>query len=527
METWGLGRRILMGAVWGIGLGLLAGAMESVGLAASEKLSLGFFGFALLGATASALMGAMGFGLGLLTAPVPFLLHRARPSTATAAHLAAIGTLLCGWYLWQGAWQVYTEERAIGALAMAAMPLGFTGVVYFNSRFFLRRMEIGRPLSLPWLPTAIAGSLALVLLSAGFFAARDTGGPYALADDRNLVFITVGGWNAGTHTDALSDSVLFGNAITPTPDTRAAAATVLTGLHPLRHRVLDASAPLSWAYITVPELLESEGYATAAFVSDSAANADSGLEQGFRVFDDDFSPIISGLFRLSLLKPLASRLAPGRSGEATIDRFEGWLGSKSSYPFMVWIHLPAGADLAANIGRIDTALSAAGVEDETLVVATGTYGEGGSHGVIGHNGLYDDTVRVPLLLRVPGVEVQVAPIPQQVRLMDIAGTAMNWLGIDGYETEGVDLIRYIRGTAKATVWCSLVGRTPDGSGVRVGLRNNGIKYLRDRDSGEEWLFHVDTDPDETIDINTTQPETLEAARHMLAPEEVALDKILR
>ncbi|MEZ4317075.1 MAG: hypothetical protein R3F61_06215 [Myxococcota bacterium] len=525
METWGLGHRILKGAIWGSGLGMLAGAMEIVALAASEKLSLGLVGFVLLGAVGCTLMAGMGLLFGVLTAPVPFVTRNARPSTSSALHLTAIGFLLCGWYLWQGAWAVYTDERAIGAFAMAAMPLGFAGVIYFNARFFLRRLEIGKPLSMPWLPAAAAGSAALVVLSAVFFAFRDTGGTYALPDERNVVIVTIDGWSHDDPPASLADGTAFDNVVTPTPESRAAAATVLTGLHPLRHRVIEDSAALSWSYITMPELLEAQAYATGAFVSSWAVNADSGLEQGFRVFDDDFSPVLGGLFRLNVLKPVAARLQLGRSGDATVDRFEGWLAGKAETPFMAWVQLPAGGDPEALVGRIEAALQAHGVVDETLLAVVGTWGEPEPGGHPGRYGLYDDTVRVRLLLRLPGVQRTVTDVPQQVRLMDVAGTAMDWLEFP-METEGVNLQRYVEGTASATVWCSLVGRTPDGSGVRVGLRNNGIKYLRDRESGAEELYHVDNDPTETRDLTSSQNETLDAARRMLATEEIALDKIL-
>lgn len=527
METWGLGRRIGMGVVWAVGLGLLAGAMETVALAASEKLSLGLVGFALLGVVACVLMGAMGAVFGAVTAPVPFVLRNARPSTGSALHLAAVGFLLCGWYLWQGAWAVYTDERAVGALAMAAMPVGFAGVIYFNARFFLRRMEIGKPLPTPWLPVAAAGALALVALSAVFFAFRDTGGPHALPDDRNVVFVTIDGWSHDAPPADLPGAATFENVVTPTPDTRAAAATVLTGLHPLRHRVIDATRELSWSYISLPEILEQEGYATGGFVSSWDVNADSGLEQGFRVYDDDFSPLLGGLFRINVLKPLARSLRLSRSGDATVDRFEGWLAAKADYPFMAWVQLPEGSDVVALVQRIDGALAAHGVTDETLLVVVGSYGEARGHEVSGHYGLYDDTVRVRMIVRAPGVDLRVPSVPQQVRLMDVSGTATGFLGVESFETEGVDLLRYIDGGASATVWCSLVGRTPDGAGVRMGLRNNGIKYLKDRTSGAEQLFHVDADPGETNDLVATQAETLEAARRMLATEEIALDRILR
>jgi hypothetical protein len=524
MEHWGLGRRIGMGVIWAIGLGWLGGSIEMVALAASEKLSLSWVGFFLLGVVCSLAMGVVAALFGLLTSPAPFLLRNTRPSTGAAIHLALAGLLLCGFYLWQGAWTVYTDGRgAVGALAMAAMPLGFAGVIYFNARFFLRRMEIEKPLPIPWLPVAGAGALVLVGLSATFYSLRDTGGAFSLPDDKNVVFVTVDGWAAPDDALPIPGTGTFTNAVTPAADTRAAAATVLTGLHPLRHRVLDSSIPLDWAYPTIPELLATEAYATGAFVSTRSVDADSGLEQGFLVFDDDFSPVVSGLFRLSILKPLAARVSPGRSGDATIDRFEAWLAGKAEHAFFAWVHLPAtdAAETTAQLTRITDLLDTHGVADETLFAAVGTWAST-------EPGLFDPSVSVPLVLRVPGVEPVQSAFPQQVRTMDLAGTAAAFLvPLDTYESEGVDLARHLQGVSSATISCTLVGPSPDGSGWRIGMRNNGVKYLVDRATDAEHLFHVERDPTESTDIQQSQPETLEAARRMLGPERVALDKILR
>ncbi len=522
MEHWGLGRRIGMGIVWAIGLGWLAGSIEMVALAASEKLSLSLLGFALLGAVCAVLMGFVGAIFAAITSPVPFLLRNTRPSTGLAIHLAAAGLLLCGFYLWQGAWTVYTDGRGVvGAAAMAAMPLGFSGVIFFNARFFLRRMEIEKPLPIPWLPVAAVGALVLVALSATFFGLRDTGGEFSLPDDRNIVFVTVDGWESSSVE--VEGAATFDNAVTPAADTRAAAATVLTGLHPLRHRVLDGSTRLDWAYPTIPELLAAEAYATGAFVSSRSVDADSGLEQGFLVFDDDFSPVVSGLFRLSVLKPLAGAVSPGRSGAQTVDQFEDWLSGKAEHAFFAWIHLPEDddAETARQIERIAGLLDTHGVADETLFAAIGTFAST-------EPGLFDRSVVVPLVMRVPPIEPVQDTLSQQVRTMDLAGTASTFLvALDAYESEGVDLARHLEGVSNATISCTLVGPSPTGDGWRIGMRNNGVKYLVDRASDTEHLFHVERDPAESTDIQTSQPQTLEAARRMLGPERVALDKILR
>jgi arylsulfatase A-like enzyme len=367
-------------------------------------------------------------------------------------------------------------------------------------------------------------------LSTLMFGFRNTGGSAALADDRNVLLITVDGWNHDTVRGPvlsawIAEGAWFSEAVTPAPAVRAANATALTGLHPLRHKVLFDDTPLDAGYTSLAELLEREGYATGAFVSSPALNADSGLAQGFRVHDDDFAPFISGLYRLNLVKLLFAHRSGGRTADATVDRFESWFQAKSDLPFFAWVQLPAG-DPEPSIARIDAALREAGVLDETLVMVAGTRGEARSHGATGENGLYDDVIRVPLAVRAPGVDRVVTEVGQQVRLMDLPGSAVTWLGLPPLDAEGVDLLDYVSGRRSATVWCALIGRTPDGSGVRIGLRNNGVKYLKDRSTGAEELYYVPTDPAEANDLKDRQPDTLANARLLLAGEEIRLDKLL-
>jgi len=80
-----------------------------------------------------------------------------------------------------------------------------------------------------------------------------------------------------------------------------------------------------------------------------------------------------------------------------------------------------------NLGRILQKLQELGLSDSTVVAVTGDHGEAfGEHGLsFTHDfTLYDEVLRVPLVIRGPGV-VPGATIAQQVRLMDIAPTLLD------------------------------------------------------------------------------------------------------
>lgn len=64
--------------------------------------------------------------------------------------------------------------------------------------------------------------------------------------------------------------------------TRPAVTSILTGLDPHRHGVQERLDRLPESFDTLPEMLQREGYQTAAFVSSAVITAKLGFGQGFR-----------------------------------------------------------------------------------------------------------------------------------------------------------------------------------------------------------------------------------------------------
>jgi arylsulfatase A-like enzyme len=85
-----------------------------------------------------------------------------------------------------------------------------------------------------------------------------------------------------------------------------------------------------------------------------------------------------------------------------------------------------------NLARILRTLEDQGMSEQTVVAVAGDHGEAfGEHGLsFTHDfTLYDEVLRVPLVIRGPGV-VPGADIGQQVRLMDLAPTLLDLAGVD-------------------------------------------------------------------------------------------------
>ena len=583
----------LYGAKQSCGLGFLAGTLEMAALTARLKLSLSLVEFVSLGLSAIVTMGLFAGLIGLGMGWVQLVRPERRRSRRLASHLGLTALLLTGFYLWQGGLSLASEGRMIPAAAMSMMPIGFSGVVFYNAAYWFRKTELGSKYRFGWVSTSLVFSASMIVLVGVIYQARDTGGGWALEGDKNVLLITIDtlrrdhvglygeGESRTPNIDRLGKTgIIYTNAVTPVPETAPAHATMLTGLHPLRHKVLSNGAALTRGYRTVPEVLNQEGYATGAFVSSFALDSSAGLDQGFLVYDDDFTPFVSAITRISLIRRLASLwMVAGdptatpwlfeRRGEETVDRFELWLRAHREVPFLGWVHLFEPHAPYANevggvahrsrmdddwteaeraqlrlqyghevkradelVGRILSLLEELELTENTLVILTADHGELlGEHGYdFNHFSLYDEVIRIPLVVRAPGLEVTQPVVNAQVRLMDLPATIMEYLEIDAMEeTEGVDLLGYGTGQRQATMWCSLVGRQGRSSrkGRLIGLRNNGIKYIRNLDDGGEQLFDVDADPAEGENLVGGLQDVLESARRLVRSEGEALKVHLR
>jgi arylsulfatase A-like enzyme len=88
-------------------------------------------------------------------------------------------------------------------------------------------------------------------------------------------------------------------------------------------------------------------------------------------------------------------------------------------------------DVDAHIGRLLTAVDRLGFAQNTIVVFTSDHGErGGAHGMSGKGGdMYKETVRVPLIVRGPGVAARGDATPALGSAVDLAPTLLALAGL--------------------------------------------------------------------------------------------------
>jgi arylsulfatase A-like enzyme len=263
-------------------------------------------------------------------------------------------------------------------------------------------------------------------------------------------------------------SVVFTRAYSQVPLTTASHATILTGTYPQFHQVNDFGVPLAEDLPYAPYIFRSRGYQTAAFVGslvlDPGARSAPGFERGFDVYDAGFHRRGPGEDRYESIE---------RRGGEVIGRTLEWLTAHQEGAYFVWIHLydphdpydppePFKTRYAANpydgeIAYVDAALGKflswlrlRGLYDGSLIAVMADHGEAlGEHGETTHGiFLYDETIRVPLLFKLPHARSAGTRIDSRAGLVDVLPTMLEAAGIAiPKEVQGQSLLSLLKPAA--------------------------------------------------------------------------------
>jgi arylsulfatase A-like enzyme len=371
--------------------------------------------------------------------------------------------------------------------------------------------------------------------------------------------------------DALAASgVVFDDAACPMPLTRPSHFSMMTGLYPRQHGVVNNQGTLPEPVPTVAEAFADAGYRTAAFVGVRLLAADSGAGQGFARLE---------------APPGASWTADEVAGRAI-----GWLAStEAREPFFLWVHLfdphmpyappapftPATGDadlpevswrrlveLAGRtgghlprqtldralslydgeiaftdhwVGRLLDALDARSGRPRAAVAFTADHGECFDHGIYFEHSdcLYDGALKVPLVLR----HARERPGQRragQVENLDLAGTLLDMAGLPRPPafTRPSLLGQDARGSGRAFFQHPLYAEHSAQNRVRrqeqilsvageatrplrpgedeLGVRTAGWKYIRS--GGAEELYDLAADPGERRNLAAERADVRERMR---------------
>jgi arylsulfatase A-like enzyme/Tfp pilus assembly protein PilF len=321
-------------------------------------------------------------------------------------------------------------------------------------------------------------------------------------------------------------SIVFERAYAQTPVTISSHATILSGTYPQTHQVSEMGIPLAPTLPYLPDLLHARGYRTAAFVGSIELDPHNGFAQGF---DRGFDTYDAGF----------NSLQPGDKGTSSsqrnaaqvVARAISWVNQNRKGPLFLWVHLndPAARSAVsydravtaadAALGKLLSALRTANLYDESAIVVAADHGESmGAHGEDTHGVfLYDETIRVPLLVKLPGKQLDGKRIRGRVRLLDIAPSILETAGIPvPSQMQGQSLLRIAKGNPDADQAVYSRSDFPQqafGWSVVESWRTGKYLYVR---SPKPELYDLSADPGASHNLAQSSKAILETMAAQLS-----------
>jgi arylsulfatase A-like enzyme len=379
------------------------------------------------------------------------------------------------------------------------------------------------------------------------------------------------GYNLDTspHLDQLAkEGVLFEHATATAPWTAPSHMSMFTSLYASAHGVQTVNSQLGDGVGTLAQRLSENGFVTKAFVTGLILSHEQGFNRGFQSYDD-FSVewrLFSAKRRLHPEDTLYPKTgAPGNEFSSKITKLATeWLKEHSQEKFFLFLHyydchspymppaslankfkaeyaesgskiaIPPGTspniqwceryvaeemplydgEIAFTdeyIGKLLQALDDLRLSDKTLVIVLSDHGEAFfEHGQMLHgSSLYEEQIRVPLIMRLPGVIPAGERIAGNASQVDIMPTALGLLGVKAssqIQMQGIDLSPAILGgqpVPERLIYSELATFGSNLRAVRWGdwklvgtvRKLRGAQLEQVRGNGEKVIAGVDVEKD--------------------------------
>lgn len=343
------------------------------------------------------------------------------------------------------------------------------------------------------------------------------------------------------------EGTLYERAIAPAPWTLPSVASMLTGLPPRQHGVSQLGRALHDGLPSLPAILRDRGFRTGAVVSHRLIGRRFGFDRGFEVFDEKearghrhvSTPGVTQRAQ-RLLRELAAgdapfflflhyfdphyqfrghdayalepRSAPGLTGDESIRTLRDRLDelSDEDVAFLVARYDEEIRATDAGIGQVLATLDDVGLAEDTLVVFTADHGEEFlDRDWLGHTRtLYDELVRVPLVLRGPGFPAGTR-IAAPVSGVAVAATVLDALGVGDSGLAGAAPLPRSAAEARGGWVFSEVDYVDRERGLKGSHKKAVVgpryKLIRDDVTGTVELYDVARDPGEQHDLAARRP----------------------
>lgn len=152
------------------------------------------------------------------------------------------------------------------------------------------------------------------------------------------------------------------------------------------------------------------------------------------------------------------------------------------------------------VGDIIAVIEKTGRLDNSIVIFTSDHGDSlGDHGLSQKWNMYEEVVRVPLIISAPGRFPGGRSIKEQVQLHDIAPTILEWANAEpAHKMEAISLNPALRGEAfpgRTYTFCEQGGdHNLTGCELITMVRSSRHKLVHFKDQPHGQLFDLETDP---------------------------------
>lgn len=332
-----------------------------------------------------------------------------------------------------------------------------------------------------------------------------------------------------------SESLVFADTLAPAPSTARSHKSILYSIYPSLHKTHKDHVPIETGDSPL-EILQDEGFTTAAIVDGGQLSRSLGFSRGF----DDY---------IELPDHYGNR--PLESASHMVTEALKWIDANGDDPFFLFLHTyqphcpydpPGGVNGAAAVdyrgtivpsdscrpstpldrddfaylralyraevafvdrcfGELMAELDERGILDTSIIVFLSDHGESiGERGKLGHGQLYDVQLRVPFFWRIPGNAP--ARIEGPASTIDFMPTLFSLLDLEApYMFQGEDLTPSFDGATLLDPSRPRIAESGKGS-VTVGRWKVVFRHGKGT-SGE--LYDLATDPEERTDLAERHP----------------------
>ena len=399
---------------------------------------------------------------------------------------------------------------------------------------------------------AVGGTVAFVVVGRPIYRCSDCNVIVVSIDTLRRDHLSVYGYDRQTspNLDAFSkDATLFDTAISQAPSTTPSHASLFTSLIPIAHGAfVSRKSAIRSDVKTMAEILHENGFKTASFNGGAQMSSVFGFGRGFDIYKSftgaDYTQerfkdrVHEGIEWLEQNKkdkfflflhsydihhpyaPDPQNLAlfkdPAYSGPVTPPIDANFLLSvnrkrrtitEADREFIVSAYDAEIRGADEGFGELIEYLRKTGLYDKTIIVFSSDHGEEfNEHGWVGwhSHSLYDELLRVPLLIKFPTQLFAGTKISQQVRNIDMLPTVLDVLGVSALSTfQGRTLMRLVQGKDDSKIPTYAISQK-DGRGrtVPTSVRTTEWKLTNKR------LFDLKQDPREKKNVAEQHPEVV-------------------